>query len=231
MSWTRVQGNVIATGAATTLSVVLGANPTKGNTVCVALLVGNSDPGSPITVADSNGNAYTLTPHSPQARANVNTAYVVLAYLINAPANASKTITATWVTNESAIVWADEFSCAGATAVFDKDIGANPTTNTTILNSPTITPTNPNELLYAACSGAQVINHPLGGAVQGVWTGATTSPNFGVGMVEYDLSATSATAVDFTQSPSAAGWASLAMAFYSQDDIISVIGQYDLVVV
>lgn len=215
MAFTHVQGNSVnQTSAVLTFNLVLANNPAQGNLVCVALMISNAGITS-LTCVDGNGNAYTQSPNSPSFLLG-GAAEVYLFYLLKAPANASKTITFTWATTTTAPqAWADEFSINTAgSIVFDKDIvspsaqGPNGT-----INTPTITPTNANSLLYAAAATTGTITAPTAGAMLGSWTGSGGAIQNG-NMAEYDLSASSGTAVQFTQSSSNT-WSAAAMAFYS----------------
>ena len=83
-----------------------------------------------------------------------------------------------------------------------------------VINTPSITPTNPNSLLWASTQGANNITHPTAGEVVGPWTGAAggIAAQFET-MSEYVLSASSNTPVNYTQSPSGT-WDGMAVAFY-----------------
>lgn len=153
---------------------------------------------------------------------------VFLYYLI-APSNASKTINVTWsfsqVGSENTI-FADEFS---GQAAFDKDVAGSGTSGTAI-NQPTIVPTKANELLYAGSVPFTNNNaSPTNGATQGVWTGCGGGINASSGAsVEYDLSASSSTAVNFTQSSTGGAWAAMVMAFSILVDTVTETLQYQL---
>ena len=209
MAFGHVQGGEADGNSVTTVQVVLGANPTLGNIVCIGF--GTSAAVSSLVIKDSNGNTYTVTPNSPENSAG---GLVYLAYLLSAPANANKTITATWTTSVFASIWADEFSVSGGTAAFDKD--AKGTGSGTTVNLPSITPAGAGELLYSCMgnSGSTITAPTAGGAsTNGVWTGAAggISTNGQGGDAEYDLNASAATPVNYTQT--SATWSAMAMAF------------------
>lgn len=207
MGFTHIQGISNNGIGVTTLALTLGSNPTAGNIVCVGFC-----PGAAVTAftcKDSNNNSYTVTPNSPST--NISGAgQVWLAYLLSAPANATKSLTLAWTTTAGVAAWADEFHVSGGTAAFDKDIAAGTSTAGTTINTPSISPTGAGELLFAAASAGGSISAPASGATLGVWTGSGGAITTG-DMAEYDLSAGSATAVQFTQS--SGGWSAMAMAF------------------
>ena len=141
---------------------------------------------------------------------------VWLAYLLSAPSNASATINISWTGGGLMEAWIDIFNYT-QTCFFDKDANGFSATNHTTINSPSITPTNANSLLYACAAAGGTITHPIAGATLGSWTGSGGAITQG-DMAEYDLSACSATAVDFTQTTG--NWSSLAMAFYTSSIVI-----------
>jgi len=209
MGFAHVQG-VVKNNASpgTTMSIVLGSAPVTGHMVCVGAIVFGV--ASAFTVKDANNNSYTLTTNSPGV---LDSRTIVLAYLLNAPANASATINVSWTTSLTADGFADEFSVSGGTAAFDKDAAiANGSAGTNV-NTPTITPAGSNELLYSVCRDSGSITSPSAGATQGVWTGGGGGISTNGSDAEYDLSASSATAVNYTQSPSGSTWDCMAMAF------------------
>lgn len=132
-----------------------------------------------------------------------------LFYLLSAPANANATITCSGTGIVSNGMWVDEFSYSG-TSHFDKDAIATGTGTT--VNTPTITPTNANSLLYSGAGEAATITAPTAGATLGVWTGSAGAIVNG-NMAEYDLSATSNTAVQYTTTSGA--WTAIVAAFYT----------------
>lgn len=218
MAFTHVQGagnNTVS--SVTTLNVVLPANPTPGNMVCVAFA---SVSVSAFGVQDSAGNIYTVTPLSPSPFIT-GAGEVWLAYLLNAPANATKTLTATWTTASLGILWADEFSAA-TTVVFDQDVEASAGAgNGTSINTPVIVPTAPNSLVYAAAGDNGTITAPAANATLGAWTGAVGGIQLSGAAAEFDLSVTGSQAVQYTQS-SAVAWVGMAMAFYEAQDVTSL---------
>jgi len=229
MSFVHIQGGSTSVGSGTSTTLTLTSNPVTGNLVCVAVLANSENPiPSSMALSDANGNVYTFTPLSPsEANPGGNNNLVWLAYLLSAPANASKTLNFTWVTSSSLKMYADEFSYSG-TVSFDKEIAGSGTTGTTV-NSPTITPTNTNSLVFAASnSQAAAYTAPTAGGTLGAWTGSDGAI-IGGNMAEYDLDVTGAQAVQFT-SASSQGWGSMAMAFSVSADVITVQNQYQVVV-
>ena len=197
-----MQGKSVAGSTGTSQNLVLSAAPTTGNTVTVEACP--SVAVTSLTVKDSNNNSYTVTTNSPST-VQSGAGQCWSAYLLSAPANASATITASWTTTATTPMFADEFSCSGCTIAFDKDAKANSSVAGTTINTPSITPTNSSELLYAGAAAGGTIS-----AVGSPWTQNADIVRNG-DWAEYDLSATGATSVNFTQSSGT--WSAMAMAF------------------
>lgn len=205
-SFTHVQTKAGNCGSNTTCSLVLTSTPTTGNLVVYGVVFVTTI--SALTVKDSNNNTYTVTPNSPEIGfSGCANCREYLAYLLSAPSNATATITATWTGSSASTVFADEFSSTGGAVSFDNDVTGSGTG--TAVNSPTITPAGSGELLWAVVQPANDITAPTAGSSQGVWTGGAIQNS---SASEYDLSAASATAVNFTESPTG-GWGAMAMAF------------------
>lgn len=214
MAFGHVQGTAVSSVVgATTVTLTLGAAPTIGNLV-VAVFQIQPTSITGFGIKDANNNVYTLTPKSPFTTTTPAISQY-FAYLSPAPANATAAITASWTgTSTYYNFWLEEFSVSNGTmAVLDADFTANNTTGATAINTPTITPSGiQGELLYAATAPAGVVTAPTAGATAGVWTGAAGGI-VGGNMAEYDLSATAAQAVDFTQN-AVQPWNGMGMAFY-----------------
>lgn len=211
-TFTQIQakwGTGVTSGSS--IAVTLNSAPTTGNAVICAI---SSYPTTlTITaISDSNSNAYTVTPHSPSV-ANTNSWGTSLAYLLNAPANATGTITATTsgTITYNSTVQCEEFHRSAGTWTFDADAAGSGGTRS--IASPSLTPANTGELLYsyAAINGSDVIstvNSPwtLGGA------GLQPAPNMAGAAPGYILAgASGSTAINMTAS-AAAAWNSIAMA-------------------
>lgn len=208
MSFSHIQGSVATgSGVVTSMTLTLGSNPTPGNCVCIGFSTAVAV--TLLTVKDSNNNNYTVSSGSPSTF-DASAGQSWLAYLLNAPANATSTINLSWTTNSvSPSAWGDEFSYTG-TLAFDKDAKATAGPGTTV-NTPTIIPSNSGELLYAVAGVAQNVTAPTAGSTLGVWTGAAGGINRG-DMAEYDLNSTNtSTAVEFTQAPTGT-WSVMVMA-------------------
>ena len=93
-----------------------------------------------------------MTPHSPSETYASLSGEASLAHLLSAPSNINATITITFSSSVTdAACFADSFQVAnGYTPVFDSDAAGGSGSNTTTVNTPTITPTTSNELFYAA---------------------------------------------------------------------------------
>lgn len=198
-----------AGGSASAVSATLGAAPTLGNLVCVALVTATAV--TALSVKDANNNVYTVTTNSPST-VQSGAGQVWLAYLLSAPSNASAVINLTWTTaTNPPIVWADEFSISGGTCAFDKDAKNNSAASSTTISTPTITPIGAGELLYSGAAAGGAITAPTAGAVSGSWTGSAGAITNG-DMAEYILSSgTGAIAVHYIQSSGT--WSAMAMAF------------------
>ena len=191
---------------ATTLSVSLTNAPAVGDVVCVSVC--SFDGGITVSnVQDGNGNVYTKSPQSP-SNTNPNTVgYSYLFYWI-ATGTPHKTITATFsslvaANGDIVAMIIDDFTVSGGTASFDID--ASGAGFGTTVSTPTLTPTNPNSLVYAgiAGGGSAVVNSP--------WTG-TTNTNYDTATGEYQLSVTASQNPNLTQANTL--WDSMMMAFY-----------------
>ena len=208
MAFTHIQGAEGQAGGTT--NVVLGSNPTFQNLVCVAV---TSAAGgiTNCTVADAAGNNYTKTPNSPSTNGLTS---VWLFYLLLAPSNANKTITATPTPGGTINVYAEEFGVGGQFANFDVD-DADASTGANI-SSPIYIPNQSSELVF---SGAQTaspsISAPTGGGTLGAWTGADGNNGLRASSAEYDLTVTSSQAVQYTNASGV--WAAMAMGFFLTD--------------
>jgi RHS repeat-associated protein len=201
-TWTHVQGGSAANSSqVTSLTLTLPSNPGAGHDVLVAVEFDccASVPVSNVSMHDSNGNWYTISPHSPYQSPN-NTASSYFFYLLNAPSNASQTLYITWTTAIDAVAWADEFSSSSGAATFDTDIMATDTFAANSINFPSITPAGSDELLYALVFPGNAITAPTAGANAGPWVGAAGGIDGTAtgGAAEYDLSASATTAPNFT---------------------------------
>lgn len=203
MAWTHVSGQSAqgASGGTSPFSIVLPNNPTQGNLVCALFWTGVS--GVTLTsIVDSNGNAYQVTPNSPSPyEAAGACGQVWLAYLLSAPANASKTITITASPSTNYEAWADEFNPPGAIA-FDNDAAAQAIGST--INTPTVPVSGSNDLLYGG-SGVETNFSGAGGG----WVAA---PTVGGAFVEWFLGASASTALNISLSGSGQ-WSSMGMSF------------------
>lgn len=183
-------------GASTTLTTTLTNNPALGDVVCVGIVWFNATgtPPASLTVADGNSNAYTKSTHSPSSVNAANVGHAYIFYLNNAPANASKSIVATYTdpgASGAVELLADDFTVSGGTSAFDLDVAGNSTIAGTTINTPTVTRTGTGELLYcyaAPQSSITSVNTPW---TQGdIGTDGTASG--------YILSASADTAVAMT---------------------------------
>jgi len=182
----HVQGTASASFTSTTTpSTTLGSDPASGNIVICAVIQYATNT-TLNTVTDGNSNAYTISPSSPSPIQTTGGAgRVWIAYLLSAPGNAEKNITATFASANGAVgVLCDEFTPGSLTKTFDTDYSGIDNNWSTA----TITPAGAGELLYAATAVQSAVTSPGAGATQGIWTGAGGGIVGGDG-AEYILSA------------------------------------------
>lgn len=215
-SFSQVQGagsfsNVYGAGAIETLT--LPSAPTPGDLVACGGFWWDGNPGDTagtVTLSDGAGNIYQPTPSSPFNDSGGSSNF--LFYLLKAPANASPSITVTTESPPSALsVWCDEFSPpTGASIAFDKDATAEcvsgPCESSSIVDTPSLTPAGPGELLYSFGNVADSIT-----AANAPWVLAAGGIDSG-NACAYDTSASSATAVSFSVDTPGV-WDAMAMAF------------------
>jgi hypothetical protein len=219
MSFTYIQGTSNFAGTSTSVGATLSVNPTPGNLLCVSVGNVSASTISNLIIFDDHDNVYAVTPSSPSPY-TASTLQVSLGYLLAAPSNASQNIFAKWTTSSTnSFIWINEFSSTGG-VVFDTDAASSSLVTGTNINTPVITPRQANELLYACAVAGGSITAPTNGGTLGVWTGAQAGATGG-NMAEFDLSASSPTAVQFTQSGNLL-WSAMAMAFYQNTNPASV---------
>lgn len=205
--WTHVGTATPSTETSgTSCAVTISPAPVAGNTIWVGIISGNDGSAAPAisSVKDGNGNSFTLTPNSPSGTYGSQTGSASLAYMLSAPSNISPTITVTFASAiKDGTCLADSFQVAsGYTPIFDTDAAGSG--NSTTINTPSVTPATSNELFYSV-----VIPNAAITAVGSPWT---VSPNVifdgdsggpvpaDESAAAYDLSVSSALAVDMTAS-------------------------------
>lgn len=168
MSYTHAQASAShsTTGSHTTNTVTLTNNPALGDQVCVGFAWGDgstTNPPASLVIQDSNGNVYTKSTNSPDNH-DANTGVVYNFHLDNAPANASKTITATFSDPGAggfSEITADDFTVSGGVSQFDQDAKGSGTGTT--MNTPTVPRSGTGQLLFfygATQNGATSVNSP-----------------------------------------------------------------------
>jgi hypothetical protein len=226
MAWTHIQSLGATTAAAvSTFGITLGAAPTVGNLVCFGIIVTcNTGVSSALTIQDSNGNTYTLSPSSPAAQVTQTggaggggmTGSTYAAYLV-APANASAVINATWTngTTSGVQIFVDEFHSSLPGITFDTDGADANATGAINQTTPTVTVNHgAGELLWSISGSTNTYTAPTAGGTLGVWTGNGGGIQNG-DIAEYDLSGPAGTTgVAYTQ-PAVYGWSGMVMAFYN----------------
>jgi hypothetical protein len=214
-TFTDVQGKWgthVTSGTAVT--VTLNSAPTQGNLiVCYVSFETKSITVS--SVSDSNGNVYTISPNSPSNSAS-GISNTNIAYLLNAPSNASATINGTAAStitfygnigceefHRSSGVWSVDNWNSGA-----PDIDGFSQVGAAAVNTPSVTPTNPGELLVCIQTMSKNTQAPYT-----PWTLSSMGIEFQSLAMEYILSGPSgATACNFGASANTS-WNSQAMAF------------------
>ena len=192
------------------ISAVFTNNPAAGNLVCVTGLFFSNQysSGTPtVTIEDANNNTYTQSTKSPFYNM-ANNLFLYMGYLLVAPGNASKTITASFSiscgTGSYVDLWADEFSYTGSIS-FDNDATNNSAgSSATTCNLPSIPVSGGLDILYGFCAANGDVTGVGGAWVQNLAGGGSDTTG-----CAYILSASSNTALDFTLD--AAGWFSMGM--------------------
>lgn len=200
------------------MTLVLTNNPTLGNIVVVGT-VGAVATG--INIQDSNTNVYTLSPSSPYNPPTGGSS--ILAYILSAPSNATKTITFTWTGGGSADMWCDEFSLSNSgLACLDADATSQATFATNLVNLPSISPRTGNELFYALGAPNTTLTAPTSGSQQGGWIGATALGVPDGNIAEYALNVPTGLPVNFTDSTTGDLVATFVLALGSQSPIYMI---------
>ena len=180
-------------GPGTSNTIALTNNPLLGSLVIVTLWMTTNS--SAMAVKDSANNSYTLTPSSPFTDFNNQTQWT--AYLLSAPANATKTINFNWTGSDSVTAYVEEFTVSGGKVTWDKEATGNGATDPAVL--PSITPTvSGSNIIYASSNTAGGFSHPTAGQVLSGWTGAGAGITALGSGAEYRFNASGATPVDYT---------------------------------
>lgn len=200
--------------SASSITVTLAANPTTSDLVTCFWGVYSSV--TSFVVKDSAGtpNSYAVTAASPHT--GTSGFFFYTSYLLVAPSTATKTITASWTgaTGFQIGICDEVVDSSPGHQTFDKEAfeGAGTASGTTI-NSPSLTPAVSNEFIFAAAIPNDSISAPTAGATLGVWTGSyLDSSGSGIGS-EYDLSASTLTAVQFTDNTSSDPYNAISVGF------------------
>jgi hypothetical protein len=193
-------------GTTTTVTATLPNNPTRGN--FVVLCASGSGTSATVTCKDSNNNVYTATSKTPFTGV---TGTVVIFYLPNAGATATKTITATFASSMDLNAWAAEYSGVLAVAPFENDATANSAGNNTAIATPTYTSVADGNLYIGCCVAGQSIT-----SANSPWTGigAIRNGNYAEYLIQ---TVHAAQAVNYTQSPSGS-WSGIEAAFKAAGD-------------
>lgn len=205
-AWNSTSGNV-PSPATTTVSL---PSVGSGHVVVASVVYLGTATGFTVSVTDGNGNSFTATPHSPCAY--IGGEQVSLFYLLNTPA-ASMTVTVTPTVAHGLSIHVIEFTPPAGTVSFDTDSCSAPSTGTTPVTTPGITPTS-SGLLYAG-----ILADPGGSgsisAVLGSWNDGThgsIASDAGESGDEYQIGATTLTTVGWSIASSiGTGWDAMVM--------------------
>lgn len=241
MAWGYVQGKSVSlasgAGPVGSVTLVLTANPTQGNLVALGfafLDAANNQVPTIQSIKDANNNSYTLSPKSPTTYNN-SYGMMWLAFLLVAPANASKTITVTFASAVGAggsityVLFADEFSISGGAMFVADGKSSGFTAGSTGILLPVIVISSSGTLMYsvaASSSGITAINSPYTHAAD------LTSANGGFQWGEYNMvSGPGSTAVGYADSSTSDPYAALAMTFVPAADQITQGGDWNVAIV
>lgn len=201
-TWTHV-ADCTGTGA---LVCAFSVNPTQHDTVLIYL--GSTPAPSPQpTCTDGASNSYTVSATHGVETGVGFTAYI--AYILDAPSNANKTITCVSTGSGYTDTYGSEFRDTGGTPVLDAVYGSpdlshsDPTTAAIAL--PTFTPAVAGSLAFCGVLPNSGISAPTGGGSLNGWTGAVNTNSAS----EYKLSASGASNASFTDSSTNDAYASV----------------------
>lgn len=214
--WTEVQKNWNSTAGASPATTTVSLTSVVANhTVVTSVVYLGTATGFTMVVTDGAGHSFTATPNSPCIYPSGEKIW--LFYLLSAVAG-NMTVTATPSIAHGISVHAIEFIPATGIPSFDSDACANPTSGTTPINTPSITPVRAGVLYAAALTDPNVGAASIAGVGAG-WTEGTRgviASDSNDSSDEYQFSATGATAVNWTTTGSAgSGWVAMSMSLTS----------------
>lgn len=208
-TYTHTQGKAGSSPSGPNLSVALTSTPMTGDVVVVGIATFNNGlPLAPsVSVSDANGNAYVVTAGSPVGGTSYN-GFIFIAYLLSAPANASKTVNLVFSSSTGgfAAAFADEFKPSCGTATLDSGPPGS-TGSSNLANSPTIPVSGTSDLLYGVVTTLNTTGAGVGGSWVNVGTVVSVSWT-----AAYQLSASTGTPVAF-QFGTTIPWAAIGASF------------------
>lgn len=196
-----------AVTAGTTFFCSLTNDPTAGNVVVVSIMTFTGLTAGAGSVVDSAGtpNVYSTPVCRTTFDGTAGTA--CLSYFIaNGTANKTITVTITGGTCGACSLRVDEFGVSGGTASLDGTIQTGSGT-TQAVTAPSITPSGSGRLLVGMCADGDRC-----GAVGGSWVLEVNAPGSFFEATEYQLSASSTTAMSFAGNTTA-DWDAVVAAF------------------
>jgi hypothetical protein len=209
-AWNSTAGASPAT-TSVTLSLV-----NQSDVVIASVMYLGTAAGFTMAMTDGNGHSFTQTPNSPCV---YSTGQKIWLFYIISPALATMSITATPSVAHGISIHAIEFTPSAGTVKFDTDVCANPTSGTTPINTPSITPASSGVLYAAGIPDPSAGLGQFSGVVGGSWTfgtGGIIASDNNDSADEWQVSATGATSVNWTVSSSSnTGWVAMAMSMYS----------------
>ncbi len=220
--------NSNGTANASSISCTFASNPAPGDLVVVSSIWwdGLADAGTLNSVTDGNSNAYTVS-NAVDLDWEAAAGTTRIAYLLSAPANANKTITFNYATTNGAgnllVIFCDDFKITGGTAALDSIATSSGSSGASVV-SPTIGVSYPNDLIYGMAATSYAVTSLSGGWSYG---GGGTDPAYG-NAAEYQLSASSNTALAMTTGSSPLYYDSSAISFRFVPTPVNTTGQINL---
>lgn len=213
--WTEVQKNWNSTAGASPTITTVSLPSVAANHVVLASVMYLGTAAFTLTMTDGNGHSFTATPKSPCTTSLGQKVW--LFYLTNTAA-ASMTITATPSVAHGISVHAVEFAPSVGRPTFDNDACDIPTTGTTPVNTPSLTPVRAGVLYGVVIPDPSTGTGQISGVGVG-WTeasrGVIASDNNNTSD-EYQFSAVTSTAVNWTVTTSGnTGWDAMLMSVTS----------------
>lgn len=211
--WTEIQSAWNSTaGAAPASTAVTLSIVQPGDVVIASVMYLGTATGFTMSVTDGNGHNFTQTPNSP---CTYSTGQKIWMFYLVSGGLPSMAVTATPSIAHGISIHAIEFTPPAGAPTFDTDVCSVPTTGTTPITTPSITPAQSGVLYAAAIPDPSAGVGSFTGVVGGSWTfgsGGIIAADNNDSADEWQVSATGATAVNWVVTGSSnTGWAAMAM--------------------